>query len=746
MPIAVRPAPRTMAGVAAAAGLRGRRAAVLSRRRPAAELARGDVPGGPDHLVVSEVVTGGASASDELIELYNPTASPLPLDGLEVIYVTASGATVSRRAAWGSTRRACRPGPRARRERGRIYAAIADATYAIRDGRHRRQRRDPHPGRHDRHRRGRLGNDAEHLARGLGRLRLPPPARASSACPAERSAPPRTPDDNAADFADRLVPEPQNLGSPPTPAGPPLARARPPRRHRRHAARHAAPTPVPTPRASVLSIGDARALPDGATATIEGVALTASDFHDGGGFVADASGGIAVLLTMARSRRGDQLRLTGEIDDRFSQRTLRADAAAASSSATGTDPAPIAATTGAIGEELEGRLVRIDGVVVGTAERRSRPGSPSTSMTAAARLGSSSAPATGIDASAWDAGTRVDLVGIAGQRDSSGIRDGRLPGDAARPGDVLARRGDAAAERARDRAQHPVRADGVTPISDRCGTARKERPAPDPRGRDPAARARRSADGGPPGRDRRDRPAARRRCRSPPARRARRGRRHALDKERHGDAARHRRRRHLARRPAPSRRRARVRTGDAGEAHEALLVVARGRDRRVGPRVVDRQRPFEIDDGSGPLRVSLRRVLRADRGRSRPAPGSRSRRPGPGDDRAQPDGGYRIWPRAAGEVRVTAPTGGDPRPGRCGTAETGAWRVRRPPGRSTTSAPPTSPAPDRCDARRRPVAGAGGRRAAVGRPAPRRYRPVVGRRRRRLGRAAATHRARARRA
>ena len=54
------------------------------------------------HLVVSEVMTGGASASDEFIELYNPTAAPLPLDGLEVVYVTASGATVTRKAAWSA--------------------------------------------------------------------------------------------------------------------------------------------------------------------------------------------------------------------------------------------------------------------------------------------------------------------------------------------------------------------------------------------------------------------------------------------------------------------------------------------------------------------------------------------------------------------------------------------------------------------------------------------------------------------
>nr|MBA3739988.1 hypothetical protein [Chloroflexota bacterium] len=53
-----------------------------------------------EHLVVSEVVTGGANASDEIIEIHNPASTALPLEGLELIYVSASGATITRRAAW----------------------------------------------------------------------------------------------------------------------------------------------------------------------------------------------------------------------------------------------------------------------------------------------------------------------------------------------------------------------------------------------------------------------------------------------------------------------------------------------------------------------------------------------------------------------------------------------------------------------------------------------------------------------
>src|SRR5688500_13714116 len=47
-------------------------------------------------LLVSEVVTGGASASDEFVEIYNASLDSLDLGGLELVYVTSSGSTVTR--------------------------------------------------------------------------------------------------------------------------------------------------------------------------------------------------------------------------------------------------------------------------------------------------------------------------------------------------------------------------------------------------------------------------------------------------------------------------------------------------------------------------------------------------------------------------------------------------------------------------------------------------------------------------
>ena len=84
----------------------------------------------PSALVVSEVQTGGASASDEFVEIANQGAGPVDLAGLEVVYATSSGSTVTRKATWIASTIL---------ETGRrvlianaagSYAAAADGTYA----------------------------------------------------------------------------------------------------------------------------------------------------------------------------------------------------------------------------------------------------------------------------------------------------------------------------------------------------------------------------------------------------------------------------------------------------------------------------------------------------------------------------------------------------------------------------------------------------------------------------------------
>src|SRR3954467_9155767 len=53
-------------------------------------------------LLVSEVVTGGTSASDEFIEIYNASTGTLDLAGLELVYATSTGTTVTRKQTWTS--------------------------------------------------------------------------------------------------------------------------------------------------------------------------------------------------------------------------------------------------------------------------------------------------------------------------------------------------------------------------------------------------------------------------------------------------------------------------------------------------------------------------------------------------------------------------------------------------------------------------------------------------------------------
>ncbi len=407
--------------------------------------------------------------------------------------------------------------------------------------------------------------------------------------------------------------------------------------------------PAPTPSASVTPIAEARATPDGTSVTIEAVALTASDFHDGGGFVADATGGIAVLFADGEFGPGELLRITGDVDDRFSQRTLRADSAEVVRLGTAAGPAPILATTGSVDEDLEGRLVRIRGTVQGS------PTTLTSGLAFDVDDGSGAirvvvGTSTGIDPATWRSGSALELVGVAGQRDSSGSgTDGYrvFPRD---PGDVLG-----------------VVAPGASPTpgaaawrrrrhADLQGSrSRGEHAASDPRRRDPPARSRRRTDGRSAGRERGDPPSPRSGSQSRPARRPGRGHRRAIHAQRHGVAASHRVD-HVARdrlraggEDRPNRR---CRRGRRGEARRGAR-----RDRRVGPPLVDRDGLFRD-----------RRWQRTVAGQPVGQPCAPTRGPlvagtwvevrgvlGQETSGSRPDEGYRIWPRAASEVRVTAP-------------------------------------------------------------------------------------------
>ena len=46
-----------------------------------------------NHIVISEIQIGGATATDEFVELYNPTTSPINISGWRLLRNTMTGGT-----------------------------------------------------------------------------------------------------------------------------------------------------------------------------------------------------------------------------------------------------------------------------------------------------------------------------------------------------------------------------------------------------------------------------------------------------------------------------------------------------------------------------------------------------------------------------------------------------------------------------------------------------------------------------
>ena len=95
---------------------------------PGPARAAADWPPSSD-VVVGEVVTGGASGSDEYVELYNGSQLPVELGGLELAYVTASGGTVTSKHRWSERRLGAGEHLLLANADG-IFAGLADHTYA----------------------------------------------------------------------------------------------------------------------------------------------------------------------------------------------------------------------------------------------------------------------------------------------------------------------------------------------------------------------------------------------------------------------------------------------------------------------------------------------------------------------------------------------------------------------------------------------------------------------------------------
>jgi hypothetical protein len=404
-------------------------------------------------LLVSEVETGGASASDEFIELTNAGSSSIDLAGLEIVYVTSSGSTVTRKATWSSPT-PLDPGRHFLLANGAgVWAAIADATYSS----------------------GLASTGGAIALRAVGGATIdavgwgdatngfvegvavaaPPAGSSIERRPGGAAGNATDSNDNATDFFLQPLPAPQNRAAPATPdpfavpTSTPVATAAPsssPSASTTMASASpsvtpsASTTPSPTPTSAPRLIAEARGLPSGSLTTIAGTLTTTLGALDDqrSAFVQDASAGIALYLDAAAPSSwpaGTTVIATGVVDDRYGQRSLRV--AAADVVATGVAGIPVAAPmqTGAGGEGIEGTRVSVVGVTVGAASSLADgtgllvddgSGELRVTVTAAA-LGGLAVPS----------GTTVSATGPLGQRDSTGTGTAGYRLYATEPGDFL---------------------------------------------------------------------------------------------------------------------------------------------------------------------------------------------------------------------------------------------------------------------------------------------------------------------
>jgi uncharacterized protein YdeI (BOF family) len=414
-----------------------------------------------DDWLVAEVVTGGASASDEYVELTNASTEPADLLGLELVYVTSTGSTVTRKTGWDASVLVA-PGRHVLiANSAGLYASVADATYS-----------------------GGLaaaggtivlrpagGAPIDSVGWGTARNEFvegaaaPAPPAGSSIERRPGGAAGNTSDsnDNAADFVLNDAPEASNLAadpspppSSPTPA--PTATPTPTTSPAPTPTASPAPTPTwssspiptatpsplptessspiptatpstspaasPTPTASQLtSIHDARSMPDGARVSVQGALTTALGALEGGrtSFIQDDSGGIALYLDAVVANpvaAGAVVLASGEVGSRYGQRTLRISEADLLLVRWADLPPAVSTPTGSATEPLEGWRLDIRGTVTES------PSSLSDGLGMMVDDGTGPlrvvvAP-DALDGLTPITGSSVRVLGPLGQRDSSG--------------------------------------------------------------------------------------------------------------------------------------------------------------------------------------------------------------------------------------------------------------------------------------------------------------------------------------
>lgn len=415
-------------------------------------------------LLLSETMTGGASASDEFIELVNAGPATTDLIGLEVVYVTSSGSSVTQKASWTGSRPLA-PGQHLLiANAAGSYAALADATYAG----------------------GLSATGGAAALRVIGGATIDalgwgdaanafveasaapaPPARSSlERLPGGSAGNGIDTNDDAVDWFVQPSPSPQDLASPPTPTLPTPPASPTPSATRSPRPGEPSPSPAPTataypswciptgspttmpsptlttppsvvptpstgPTAAPVAIVDARAMPLGATTRLRGV-VTAEAGRPGSPAllaIADETAGIVVRLPAgaAGPRRGTLIEVVGALAAPYGQLEVRPAAGAIAELGLGTEPEPVPVLSTQLGEAVEGAIVALD-VVMDNAAHRETNGTltlDALDPTTGGRFSIRADASSGIATSDLPRHARAHLVGLAGQR---ATRTGRLDG------------------------------------------------------------------------------------------------------------------------------------------------------------------------------------------------------------------------------------------------------------------------------------------------------------------------------
>jgi hypothetical protein len=170
-------------------------------------------------------------------------------------------------------------------------------------------------------------------------------------------------------------------------------------------------------------VADARSLPEGAAATIEGVLTTDLGILESGrsGFVQDQTGGIALYLDAAAAEplpAGALIVASGTVSERYGQRTLRLSLDDVVSLGPALQPTPIDVATGAADEAWEGWRVHVRGAVVES------PTAMADGIGIMIDDGSGPlrvvAGASALEGRTVSTGMLIEAIGPLGQRDSSG--------------------------------------------------------------------------------------------------------------------------------------------------------------------------------------------------------------------------------------------------------------------------------------------------------------------------------------